>query len=60
MRKTQSSFPVEVLRMKRQPFEIAGSVFAFSVATEQLCVRMLRDSLAEWLGHPPRLLLFSQ
>ena len=30
--------------MKRQPFEIAASVFAFSVATELLCIRVLRGS----------------
>lgn len=44
--------------MKRQPVEIAASVFAFSVATELLCIRMLRGSVTEWLGHPHRLLLF--
>ncbi len=46
--------------MKRQPFEIAASVFTFSVATELPCIRVLRGSLTEWLGHPHRLLLFSQ
>ena len=45
--------------MKRQPFEIAGSVFAFSVVTELLCIRVLRGSVTEWLRHPHRLLLFS-
>ena len=44
--------------MKRQSFEIAVSVFGFSVATELLCIRMLRGSLTEWLGHPHRFLLF--
>ena len=43
--------------MKRQPFEIAASVFAFSVAAELLCIRLLRGSVTEWLGHPHRLLL---
>ncbi len=43
--------------MKRQPFEIAFSVFVFSVATELLCIRMLRGSLSDWLHHPHRLLL---
>ena len=45
--------------MKRQPFEIAASVFAFSVATELLCIRLLRGSVTEWLRHPHRLLLLS-
>jgi len=43
--------------MKRQPFEIVASVFAFSVVAELLCIRMLRGSLTEWLGQRHRLLL---
>ena len=43
--------------MKRQPFEIAISVFTFSVATELLCIRLLRGSLSEWLDHPHRQML---
>lgn len=43
--------------MKRRPFEIALSVFAFSVTTELVCIKMLRGSLTDWLNHPHRQLL---
>ncbi len=43
--------------MKRRPFEVALSVFAFSVTTELLCIRILRGSLTDWLNHPHRQLL---
>jgi len=43
--------------MNRRPFEVAASVFAFSVITELLCIQMLRGSLSVWLHHPHRLLL---
>lgn len=55
---TQFYLTLEVPCMKRQPFEVAASVFAFSVATELLCIRVLRGSRTEWLRHPHRLLLF--
>jgi hypothetical protein len=40
--------------VKRRPFEIALSVFAFSVTTELVCIKMLRGSLTDWLNHPHR------
>ncbi len=43
--------------MKRRPFEVALSVFAFSVTTELLCIKILRGSLTDWLNHPHRQLL---
>jgi hypothetical protein len=43
--------------VNRRPFEVALSVFAFSVATELLCIRMLRGSLIDWLNQPHRELL---
>jgi PAS domain-containing protein len=43
--------------VKRRPFEIALSVFAFSVTTELLCIKILRGSLIDWLNHPHRQLL---
>ncbi len=44
--------------MQRQPIDVALSVFAFSVISELLCIRVLRGALAEWLHHPHRLFLF--
>ncbi len=43
--------------MKRLPFEVAVSVFAFSVVSELLCISVLRGSLTAWLNHPHRRLL---
>lgn len=43
--------------MKRRPIEVALTVFAFSVATELLCIKILRGSLTDWLNHPHRQLL---
>lgn len=43
--------------MSRRPLEVAVSVFAFSVTTELLCVKILRGSLIDWLNHPHRQLL---
>ena len=43
--------------MKRRPFEIALSVFAFSVTAELACIKILRGSLSDWLNHPHRRLL---
>jgi PAS domain-containing protein len=43
--------------MNRRPFEVAVSVFAFSVITELLCIQILTGSLTVWLHHPHRLLL---
>ena len=43
--------------MKRFPFEVALSVFSFSVVAELLCIELLRGSLSVWLEHPNRRLL---
>ena len=43
--------------MTRRPVEVALSVFAFSVTTELLCIKILRGSLIDWLNHPHRQLL---
>jgi hypothetical protein len=43
--------------MNRRPLEVAVSVFAFSVITELLCIRILRGSLIDWLHSPHRQLL---
>jgi hypothetical protein len=43
--------------MNRRPFEVGFSVFVFSVATELLCIRILRGSLTDWLNHPHRQML---
>jgi hypothetical protein len=43
--------------MNQRPMEVAVSVFAFSVITELLCIRILRGSLIDWLHHPHRQLL---
>lgn len=43
--------------MKRRPFDIALSVFAFSVTAELVCIKILRGSLTDWLHHPHRQLL---
>lgn len=43
--------------MKRLPFKVGLSVFAFSVFSELLCIRLLRGSLTVWLNHPHRRLL---
>ena len=40
--------------MNRRPFEVAVSVFVFSVLTELLCIGILRGSLTAWLDHPQR------
>jgi hypothetical protein len=43
--------------MNRRTLEVAVSVFAFSVTTELLCIRILRGSLIDWLNQPHRELL---
>ena len=43
--------------MNRRPFEVALSVFAFSVTAELVCIKILRGSLTDWLHHPHRQLL---
>ncbi len=43
--------------MNRRPFEVAFTVFAFSVTAELLCIEILRGSLTDWLNHPHRQLL---
>ena len=43
--------------MNRRPFEVALSVFAFSVTAELVCIKILRGSLTDWLNHPHRQLL---
>ncbi len=43
--------------MKRLPFEVALSVFAFSVVSELLGIQLLRGSITAWLNHPHRRLL---
>ncbi len=43
--------------MNRRPLEVGFSVFAFSVTTELLTIKILRGSLMDWLDHPHRLLL---
>ncbi len=48
----------EVLTVRRRPFEVAASVFTFSIVAELFCIRVLRGSLGEWLHHPHRRLLF--
>ncbi len=45
--------------MNRRPFEVAVSVFAFSVTAELLCIKILRGSLTDWLNHPHRELLLA-
>ena len=43
--------------MNRRPFEVALSVFTFSVVSELFCIKILRGSLAPWFHNPHRLLL---
>src|SRR5271167_2685984 len=43
--------------MNRRPLEVAVSVFAFSVISELLSIKILRGSLTVWFVHPHRLLL---
>jgi len=43
--------------MNRHPLSVGISVFAFSVITETMCIRILRGSLTVWLHHPHRRLL---
>jgi hypothetical protein len=52
-----SAVEQEEVAMNRRPLEVAVSVFAFSVTTELLCIRILRGSLIDWLHHPHRQLL---
>lgn len=43
--------------LKRLPFKVGLCVFAFSVVTELLSIRILRGSLSIWLEHPHRRVL---
>ncbi len=43
--------------MNRRPLEVGLSVFAFSLITELICIRVLRGSLTDWLHQPHRELL---
>jgi hypothetical protein len=54
---TKAVYLEEEVAMNRRPFEVALSVFAFSVTTELVCIKILRGSLTDWLNHPHRQLL---